>query len=314
MNMVSQDRFYYKKSRLQQFKGFCYTVQLKSIMKASKHMGLSCTAISLQIKSLEEDLRVQLFTRTDNHRLIPTKQGLRLYKKLIPIIQNVDGVIDEFLKEETEEKRNTLNIAGHHVVLTNILPKYLAELKNSKEFEKIRIKLFNIPKEEAYEKTITGEVDLMIYPIEDNEKIPVELKLTKILKYQSVVLLPKGHFLENKKEIKAEDLQGCKFLLIDQFGVSKVMNHYIEDYGIGYDDFKFKNGNWAILKALVAEKLGICSFSKYFINDNDLKNIVVKPILHVSDKIHFSYLVKENSFIKKGIVYIINELDKVIDV
>lgn len=311
--MSNQIRFYYKKSRLQQFKGFCYTVQLGSTVKAAEYMGLTPTAVSLQIRSLEDDLNIKLFKRTANHRLKPTEQGLKFYEKVMPIIQNVEGVVDEFLNDELQEKRNILNIAGHHVVLTHILPKYLARLKEHKDFRNIKFKLFNISKEEAYKKTVAGEIDLMIYPVESNEEIPVELDITKILKYKSVVLLPKGHFLEKKEALEAKDLQGCRCLLIDKFGVSKVMNHYIEDLGLGYDDFKFKNGNWAILKSLVANGLGICSFSKYFINDHDLQNITVKPLLYVSDKIYFSYLRKKNGFVKKGVEYLINELDKAID-
>jgi len=312
--MTNQSQFYYKKSRLQQFKGFCYAYQFSSITKASKYMGLSCTAVSLQIKSLEEDLGIQLFTRTANHRLVPTETGAKLYKKLVPIIQNVDGVVDEFLRNELQEERNILNIAGHHIVLTNILPKYLAELKNQPEFKDIKFKLFNISKEEAYEKTVNGEIDIMIYPIEHSEKPPMELKINKILKYQPVFILYKGHFLENKKDsdINIEDLQKTNFILIDKFSVSKIMEHFVQDNNVGYNDIMFKNGNWNMLKALVSKKLGICIFSKYFINDYDLNtnNIIIKDASHIICDINFSFLIKNNAFLKKGIKFLIQELEK----
>jgi DNA-binding transcriptional LysR family regulator len=315
--MSNQNYFYYKKSRLQQFKGFCYTKQFGSIIKASEYMGLSPTAVSLQIKSLEEDLNLKLFNRSTNHRLTPTRDGEKLYKKLVPIIQNADGVIEEFLNENNLEKQNTLNIAGHHIVLTNILPKYLAKIKNHPDFKDTKFKLFNIPKEEAYQKTISGEIDIMIYPIEPSENVPVELNIYKIFKYKPVFVLYKGHFLEKKmdKKITIEDLQKTNFILIDKFGVKGIMSHFVEDNNIGYNDIMFKNGNWNMLKSLVSQKLGICVFSKYFINKYDLKydNIVIKDASHIVRDIRFSFLIKKGISIKDGLKFLIENLKANID-
>lgn len=245
-------RFYYKKSRLQQFRGFCYLVQLGTMEKAGEKVGLGKAAISLQIKALEDDLKLKLFDRNSNHKLKPTLAGMRLYEKLIPLVNSANGIVEEFLEEESEDRKNTLNIAGHHIVLSNILPKYLAALKHSEEFKNVKFKLFNIPKHEAYEKTISGEVDIMFYPVENKEKIPTELELTKVLKYQPVFVLHKGHFLTKKeaRDITVQDLKKTDFILIDHFSVSSTMDHLIEDHKIGYDDIMFKNGNWNFLKAL----------------------------------------------------------------
>ncbi|MFC1659213.1 LysR family transcriptional regulator [Pseudomonadota bacterium] len=64
MNKSEIKQFYYKKSRLQQYRGFCSLVQLGTTEKASAKMGLTPSAITMQIKSLEEDLNTKLFTRT----------------------------------------------------------------------------------------------------------------------------------------------------------------------------------------------------------------------------------------------------------
>ena len=78
-------KFYYKKSRLQQLKGFYYTYLKGSVIKASEEMGLSASTITMQIKSLEKDLNTKFFVRKNN-KLIPTEKAHLLYKMSTPII------------------------------------------------------------------------------------------------------------------------------------------------------------------------------------------------------------------------------------
>ena len=49
-------RFFYKKSVLQQLRGFCATYEKKSITRASEIMHLDRSAVSVQIQSLEATL------------------------------------------------------------------------------------------------------------------------------------------------------------------------------------------------------------------------------------------------------------------
>ena len=72
-------QFYYKHNRLQQLKGFYYTVQAgSSISKAAAKMGLTQSTVSLQIQSLERDLNVKLFERTGKRMKI-TESGKILF-------------------------------------------------------------------------------------------------------------------------------------------------------------------------------------------------------------------------------------------
>ena len=71
-------QFYYKRNRIQQLKGFYYTVQTKSISKAAKKMGLTQAAVTLQIQSLERDLGVQLFIR-EKQKITLTAAAKTLY-------------------------------------------------------------------------------------------------------------------------------------------------------------------------------------------------------------------------------------------
>jgi LysR family glycine cleavage system transcriptional activator len=53
----------YKKNKLDQLKGFCAVVECGTIVEAAKKLHLSESSISLQISSLEQDLKVKLFDK-----------------------------------------------------------------------------------------------------------------------------------------------------------------------------------------------------------------------------------------------------------
>ncbi len=55
--------FRYKQNRLQQLKGFCAVVEAHSVSKAADRLSLTQPTVSLQVQSLERDLRTTLFER-----------------------------------------------------------------------------------------------------------------------------------------------------------------------------------------------------------------------------------------------------------
>ena len=50
-------------NRLKQFRAFCHAARLGSITRAAEHLMSSQPAVSLQVRSLEEELGVELFDR-----------------------------------------------------------------------------------------------------------------------------------------------------------------------------------------------------------------------------------------------------------
>jgi DNA-binding transcriptional LysR family regulator len=66
-------QFYYKINRLQQLKGLYHTVQTVSISKAAEKMRLTQSAVTLQIQSLERDLKIELFKRNKKELRLPRR-------------------------------------------------------------------------------------------------------------------------------------------------------------------------------------------------------------------------------------------------
>ncbi len=114
-------QIYYKNNRLQQIRGFCNVVIYGSITEAAKAMGLTQSAITLQVQSLERDLKTQLFHRSkkDYHKRIKlTREGQMFYESAAPVVNAADNLYNQFFLNNTEYHDNLLRIAGHHSVFS----------------------------------------------------------------------------------------------------------------------------------------------------------------------------------------------------
>ncbi len=113
-------QFYYKKNRLQQLKGFYYTVQTGSVSQAAQKMGLNQSTVTLQIQSLERDLKTQLLDRTRKN-LKPNPDGEIFYQMVAYYLNGIDSLYEEFLNKKNQLS-DTINIATHNVAICHLLP------------------------------------------------------------------------------------------------------------------------------------------------------------------------------------------------
>ena len=85
------------KTSLRGLRTFCVAARHQSFRIASEELFITPSAVSHQIKSLEEELGEQLFDR--NGRLLSlTDAGQSLYEDLSPLIEELDAVVAKYKK------------------------------------------------------------------------------------------------------------------------------------------------------------------------------------------------------------------------
>ncbi|MFC1659176.1 LysR family transcriptional regulator [Pseudomonadota bacterium] len=298
-------QFYYKKSRIQQLKGFCYTVQFGSIAKASEYMGLSATAVALQIQALEGDLNVKLFERTAN-RLVITKEGRTFYNLAILPLQGFDSLFETFHAQINEENRNTLSITGSYSSISCILPKYIKKLTEQKAFEYVQIGLYNTDnREEAFNKLIKGDTDIAFYQSHgDGKNIPVEIEEERIFKSRFALFLNKTHPLAKRAKITKEDVEKYECLMIDKF----TFYDPVQSVNFKKSRIHLGNGNSHIIMELVKKNVEMGAGNEVYKNVGS--NVVFKNIDHLLPKMFYSLFTLKNKQQKESASYLINELRK----
>ena len=76
---------------------FCIAARYESFRTAGEELFITASAVSYQIKSLEEELGEQLFDRTGRDTSL-TETGKLLYEEASPLIEQLDTVVAKYKK------------------------------------------------------------------------------------------------------------------------------------------------------------------------------------------------------------------------
>lgn len=125
-----------------------------SFAAAAEQLRLTQAAVSLQIKSLEEELQSELFNR-DGHKPKLNASGRLAVARAEQIINLFDGLKTELNPGGAIE--GELSLGAVHTVVTGPLPAVLARLKN--EHEQLRIRLYCSLSAELAKRVEDDELD-----------------------------------------------------------------------------------------------------------------------------------------------------------
>jgi len=309
-------QFYYKKSRIQQLKGFCNTIKYGTSKKASEIMGLNPSTITTQIKSLEKDLNIQLFKK-QGRNILPTKEALEFYQKAIKLIQLSDEIFENFLLENDIKYQNSLRIACFdklNFVLSSLI-KYIAIFQ--KQNPKIRISLMNLTKDDCLEGLKNKRIDVAIFPFLEKKKKPTGFKVVKIGEYKDYWVISKNHPLAKKKnKINTEDIIKNNFAyipeIIKQGGLWRInsFRNFLKIHKIK-NAIDIRNGNLEILKNMVVNNMCISVLPDIYITKEDRENLICIDTEKTFSKRFYGCLTDKNikSNTKKFIEFLSKEFN-----
>lgn len=282
MEFIKQ--FYYKKNCLQQLKGFCNTVQTGSISKAATKMGLNQSTITLQIQSLERDLKTQLFDR-EKKRMKLNRNGEIFYEMISYHLNGIDSSYQEFARRKNNQQP-TIKIAAHHVAISHLLPPYIKQFQE--QYPEVQISIKNISPSDATKRLQEDEVDLILYP---NVNPSAEFFSRTCFSYDPVLIMHKNHPLVNKKEIKLQDISKHNIVRIDPSLITlPLFEEACKEFGFK-TNIDFENGNWEMVKSFVREGIGLGFISKLYLTKND-SDLVYKRLGKYFPKAEYKLIAK----------------------
>lgn len=257
-------QFYYKVNRLQQIRGFYYVVKTGSMLEASRKMGITQSAITLQIQALERDLGIVLFNRKGK-KIEVTDIGKELYSLSLHYVQGIDDLFKTFLFYDKKAKQKHINIGANHVSISYILPKYVKEFKN--RHDDVTFDIRNLNKNDGIERVINDEIDFLIYPMQ-NQDVPIELNFVPIVTYQPILLIKKDHPLATKKNLKLADIAKYELVRIDPHLITLPGFEEIVKANNFKTSISFEMSDWEILKRFVESEIGVAMISNIVLEGN----------------------------------------------
>lgn len=177
--------------------------------KAAESCFVSQPTLSAGIKKLEQELDVLLIER-DNRSVRLTDVGEQVAKMSAEIVLQVDNIRD-FAKYQTDPLAGECKLGVIPTIAPYYLPKIVPQLKKSlpnidwhfSEFQTWRML-------EAIE---SGELDVGILATHESEQ---KFEQVDLFHETFKLVMPKGHQLKLKKQLKATDLESARVLLLTE--------------------------------------------------------------------------------------------------
>lgn len=197
---------------IRQLRAFAAIAEAKTFTAGARLVHVTQAAISMQIRQLEDEVGVPLFTRTPR-RVILTEAGETLLERARKILREHDAAIAE-IAEIIGSEHGRLRIGSASAMFaTELLPQILQNLKA--KFTKSEIMVVSGTSQVLINKILGGEIDtaFVSLPVESTN-IQTEL----VFSDEIVAIAHPSHPFAKHKVISAAALAGENLILGEQGG------------------------------------------------------------------------------------------------
>jgi DNA-binding transcriptional LysR family regulator len=197
---------------IKQLKAFLAIAETRTFTAGAKCVNVTQAAISMQIRQLEDEVGLQLFTRTPR-RVILTEAGESLLERARKILREHDAALAE-IAELGGIERGRLRIGSASAEFTTQqLPQILQRLKA--DYPNSELSVTAGTSHTLVEKITHGNIDIAFV------SMPVEnasISTDRLFSDQIVAIAHPGHPLAGKKQITAAALAEQKLILGERGG------------------------------------------------------------------------------------------------
>jgi DNA-binding transcriptional LysR family regulator len=212
--------------QVESFKVFCDLVETESFTRAAQINGVTQSAVSQQISSLEKHFKSLLIERSKK-RFRLTREGQVLYEYGRQIIQHYESLHSR-LQEIKDIISGTIRVATIYSIGLHDLPPYLK--KFLKSYPTVNVHVEYRRSNQVYEDVLGNTVDLglVAYPLRDNK-----IEIVPLRKELMVLACHPSHPLAKSPTVKLSQLRGRKFISFDaDIPTRKAIDRILKDAGV----------------------------------------------------------------------------------
>ena len=212
--------------QIESLKVFCDLADSESFTKAAQINGVTQSAVSQQISSLERLFKSQLIERSKKQFRL-TREGQVLYDYSKQILQAYDS-LDSELKELKDIISGTIRVATIYSIGLHDLPPYIKKFMQS--YPTVNIHVEYRRANQVYEDVLSNVVDLglIAYPIKD-----AKLEIVPLRKEPLVLICHPQHPFTRQKSIKLKALDGQNIISFEpDTPTRKALDKILREHGV----------------------------------------------------------------------------------
>jgi len=213
-----------------QLAAFCAVVERRSFSQAAEQLGVTQPAVSLQIRSLEKRLGLQLLDRS-GRRVEPTEAGQRLYRSAQRLLALEEQLLAELGDEADGELAGRLELGASTGPGGTVLPVVLCEFQA--RHPGVHVALSVSDTQRVVEQVARRELELGVVGAQRRHR---GIVFEPFFRDEVVLAVPHGHRFANRSVSLAE-LQGEPLVLMQEgAGVRQVIDDELRTAGVRLRD------------------------------------------------------------------------------
>jgi len=206
---------------IRQLKAFLAIAEAKTFTAGARRVNVTQAAISMQIRQLEDEVGIQLFTRTPR-RVILTQAGEYLLVRARSILREHDSAIAEIAELAGAEYGRLRIGSASAMFATQQLPTIMHKLRD--KYPSAELTVTSGTSQYLVDKIMHGEIDTAFISLPvDNSNIATDLLFSD----EIVAIAHPAHPLAGDKFISAATLAGENLILGERGGNTRRM---IDDF------------------------------------------------------------------------------------
>lgn len=242
-----------------------------SFRRAAAHLNLSQTALSHRMRKLEDDLGVELLTRT-TRQVALTPAGVELLPTARRMFDEL-GASYELLRGQGRARQERLAIGCLPTIATNHLPPVLEAF--SAVHPAIRVQIHDASAQEIAERVQRGEAEFGITIVSANRW---DLEVKPLTKEPYVLVLARDHPLSRRSHVTWADLEGQPLVRIS----SQTANRAILDEALGSRreamSWRYEVNHLATAMRLVDQRIALAVVPRLAVDEDGSPDLVALPI------------------------------------
>ncbi len=216
--------------QIESLKVFCDLAETESFTKAAQINGVTQSAVSQQISSLERTFKSLLIERSKKKFRL-TREGQVLYDYSKQVIQTYESLHSK-LQELKDIISGTIRVATIYSIGLHDLPPYIK--KFMKVYPTVNVHVEYRRANQVYEDVLGNVVDmgLVAYPVKDSK-----LEIIPLRKEPLVLISHPQHPFAKSKSVKLKTLAGQKFIGFEpDIPTRKALDKILKEYDVSVNN------------------------------------------------------------------------------
>jgi DNA-binding transcriptional LysR family regulator len=213
-----------------QLAAFCAVVERASFSQAAEQLGVTQPAVSLQIRSLEKRLGLQLLDRS-GRRVEPTEAGRRLYRSALRLLAQEEQLLAELGEEVEGELAGRLELGASTGPGGTVIPVVLCQFQEL--HPEVHVALTVSDTQRIVEQVARRELELGVVGAARRHRGVV---FEPFFRDEVVLAVPRGHRFADRT-ISLDELQNEPIVLMQEgAGVRQVIDDELREAGVRLRD------------------------------------------------------------------------------